>query len=772
MDNKKETPKVNITGKKGKKPIGSAGTTISAGYMQEEHISGLQGQDGMLKYDEMRRTDDTCGVMERATKNPIRQGAYNIEAGIKGDKLSEEIRDFFQWNFFDGEVMDKSWVDYLTDFLTIENFGFYVGAPETGAVEHPRLGWKWGLIDIGYRAQKTILRWNFNKDTKKLESVYQEVTGTDMDFQGDISIDDLVVMTIEREGENREGKSMYRNVVGNYNRKKLIDKIKIAGFERSALGVPHIKMSRDYEGNETEKDALVAAVKSLQAHKACYIMTYDDVTIDQIKIEFDPDKADNMIDKENTRMLMTILADFLMLGHTTSGSWALEKGKKSMFLMSLLYVVEIFTLMINRLMKQLTIQNWGVQEYYPFLNVTGIKELSQKEEADIVKVLIDAGILNKDDGLEDFFRKRNKYPEADLEAREERKKKSEALGKALDNSNVEKADGDTDPVVVKKDDNKAVVKKDTKEKITDDDKKDDKEKQEDEKELREKFIDNINNGKYWRELTTYEEKLDLKEITRDFEDSTEDWNRNMKTSLTKITEKYVIDLRNDLRKGGNPYNVIEKSEITSGVNDFKKDVLNNIKGTVIKGKKQAGKEVDKKKKFAEDDVFGKGLFTWVGLSTKNYSKAKIRDLEKHATASAMNQLDAFPTNKKLSDKDINLTVSAVRARLIAYVANPNNLNGNEVVPKAINKGRMDTYKQTDDVKGFQYSAIVDDATTDLCLDLDKQTRSADDSRSAEFDPPNHFGCRSIVVPILSNEKQPDFIGFGSEEKKQFVEEVF
>lgn len=73
---------------------------------------------------------------------------------------------------------------------------------------------------------------------------------------------------------------------------------------------------------------------------------------------------------------------------------------------------------------------------------------------------------------------------------------------------------------------------------------------------------------------------------------------------------------------------------------------------------------------------------------------------------------------------------------------------------AINEARFD-YFNDPDLKGFveamEYSAILDDRTTDICIELAGQTHAADDPGWDTYRPPNHFNCRSILVPVLKGD---------------------
>lgn len=52
------------------------------------------------------------------------------------------------------------------------------------------------------------------------------------------------------------------------------------------------------------------------------------------------------------------------------------------------------------------------------------------------------------------------------------------------------------------------------------------------------------------------------------------------------------------------------------------------------------------------------------------------------------------------------------------------------------------------VEAFEYSAILDDNTTDICSELDGSQYRADSPVWDEYTPPNHFNCRSVLIPIV------------------------
>jgi SPP1 gp7 family putative phage head morphogenesis protein len=68
--------------------------------------------------------------------------------------------------------------------------------------------------------------------------------------------------------------------------------------------------------------------------------------------------------------------------------------------------------------------------------------------------------------------------------------------------------------------------------------------------------------------------------------------------------------------------------------------------------------------------------------------------------------------------------------------------------KAYNKGRLEQFKGVGDfVEAVQYSAVLDRRTTQLCRRLHGKIMSIDNKMVNAYLPPNHFNCRSIIIPV-------------------------
>lgn len=75
------------------------------------------------------------------------------------------------------------------------------------------------------------------------------------------------------------------------------------------------------------------------------------------------------------------------------------------------------------------------------------------------------------------------------------------------------------------------------------------------------------------------------------------------------------------------------------------------------------------------------------------------------------------------------------------------------------------------VQAMEYSAVLDDRTTDICAELDGDTWDAENQLWDIYRPPNHFNCRSVLVPVTqadgwdgTEDPPPDVVpdpGFGA-----------
>lgn len=327
--------------------VGHEGLYISAGYVQDEFLPALQGDKALRVYREMGDNDPIVGAMMFAVKMLTRAVEWHIEPHEDG---TDEDAEFVEGNFHD---MSQSWEDTLSQIITFVQFGWslheIVYKRRKGYNSNPSLSSKFDDNKIGWRklpgrAQETRFRWDMDEQTGALKGMWQRVPHVAEAFY--IPMSKALLFRTQTDKGNPEGRSMLRNAYRPWYFKTRIEQIEAVGIERDLAGfpvmwVPHTMLSAD--ATEAEKMALegfkdiVRNIKRDEQEGLVMPLAFDergnkmfDITLlaSTGKRQFDTDKT---ISRYNQQIAMTILADFIMLGHEAVGSKALGASKIDLF---------------------------------------------------------------------------------------------------------------------------------------------------------------------------------------------------------------------------------------------------------------------------------------------------------------------------------------------------------------------------------------------------------------------------------------------------------
>jgi SPP1 gp7 family putative phage head morphogenesis protein len=72
--------------------------------------------------------------------------------------------------------------------------------------------------------------------------------------------------------------------------------------------------------------------------------------------------------------------------------------------------------------------------------------------------------------------------------------------------------------------------------------------------------------------------------------------------------------------------------------------------------------------------------------------------------------------------------------------------------EALNEARFAEFTDpalADFVVALEYSAIMDERTTEICSELDGHVHAKGSAVWDKFRPPNHYNCRSVLIPITA-----------------------
>ena len=392
-------------------PFGSTGTEIFAGYYDEDYLDALKNNERADVFDKMRRSDPQVKMCLSAVKNPIKSATPEIHAA--GD-------DFFYKN--DARLIEKVLFEsmatpfsrFLSEALTMIEFGYSMfEVTHKNFVDNPVrddegtiiLNSFTGIRNISWRSPKTIEKWNLNHETGDLESVLQLAYG---DLSRDVTIPAkyLLLFTLDREGSNYEGISALRPCYGNWFRKNNFNKINAIGIEKFAVPTPIATIPQGKPAS-TQYTKLITALEKYTTHQSNYLIKPEGFDIDLRTNSYDPSKVEASIENEDKRMVKAFLANFLELGMSGTGAYALSNDLSDFFLTGLEFIAEEIADQINKnIIPEIVKMNFGPRDKYPTLKFSGISDKAGKELAEILSILSTSQILTPDDTLEKHLRKR------------------------------------------------------------------------------------------------------------------------------------------------------------------------------------------------------------------------------------------------------------------------------------------------------------------------------------------------------------------------------
>lgn len=682
-----------------KKEQGATGTDIQSGFFNEEYLTKLQGQEGAVEFDKMRRNDTQIKMVLSMFKNPIKSALWNVQPA-SDDESDIKYAEFVEWQLF--HDLKKTWREYLHEFLSFLDFGYSIFEKVWKKDNNPKWGDFIGLEKLAMRMQKTIYRWNF-KDGELFE-VEQQVYNDEAREIIRMPVDDLMIFTNEREGNNYEGISILRPAYGAWWRKNIFLKLMAIGIERNAIPLPHGEIPKGRENDEDAKTNFKRALEKYLQHQKGYIMTPEGWKITFHDGKFDASRVKQAIIYEDTAMTKATLASFMELGMDgKGGSYALGADRSDFFLSAIQYVADYIAEKFNNEIIPILIDvNFGPGHEYPKLTVADISDKAGIELANTLGTLVEKGVLLPDVAIEDMLRERYKLP-----------------ARAELSPEVNASPASPQP---KSDDS-------VRDEISD-------------KQDKQQLYEFQENGR----MTAAQ----AKSISKDFDMEEDKLARMMKNRLSLIAEKGLADLQRGLRAETNKLNAVDR--VTLNPASYRKDLLLATNKITNTGRKQGEKSLKGMKKLAEGDDLPPKIRKKNKLASKQTADSQVLDLESVIRFSALSAIE-----RDLSDQAIMFEAEQAAEKFVKSGKVDN--AAKTIAATAINAGRQVAFDQNvDRIQGFEFSAVIDDVTTDICQSLNGKTFKVNDPESFRWRPPLHHNCRSILVPIPATETDVTFTG--------------
>lgn len=388
--------------------VGASGTTYFSGQLTEaEYNKDLQGQKGRDIYDRMRRSDGQVKAVLSACELPLRAATWIVQPA-SDEPQDEEIADFISNELFGG--MPQTWDLFLKHVLLMLPFGFMMFEKVFEVVDN-QVRW----AKLAPRLPKTLYQWNFSNDGTFTGITQFVWKGNSFEFPV-IPVERLLVFTNDREGDNYEGTSILRAAYKHWYYKDNLYRIDGIAAERHATGVPLFKHPTDAKNDD--KARLDQIGEHLYANEKAYVRLAEGYEFDIKGLSGSIRDIMPSIEHHDRMIARSILADFLNLGSSDVGSWALSKDKSSFFLMSLRSVGRNICDTMNTAIRQLVDYNWS-PEAYPELMLSNLEIREAVAYAKAITDSIMAGGVTPGDDVEAVLRNMLYLPAKAMEKQSE-----------------------------------------------------------------------------------------------------------------------------------------------------------------------------------------------------------------------------------------------------------------------------------------------------------------------------------------------------------------
>lgn len=344
--------------------IGVTGLKHDQGVIREEWVRALDGPNGNRVFEEMQ-LDPIVGAMLWAIYTELRRVGYTIEPAEETPEAEEAA------DFIDGclEDMSSPFEDVIAEALTMLPFGWAYheivykvrrghvpGRPgQSSQFKDGKLGWR----KLPIRAQETLRRWEMD-DEGGIAGMVQII-----DAAPDVTIpvEKALLFRPESHKNNPQGRSVLRSAYPAWYLRRRLQEFEAIGIERDLVGIPKIGVPAEWlaEGATSAMTAAVDAYRRIgeqarQDEQACLIWprSLDGNGNELITFELLASPGAKQTDigpvvqRYNTEILMTLMADVILVGHNTTGTFALATQKYRAFERSLEAFMRSIAAVFNR----------------------------------------------------------------------------------------------------------------------------------------------------------------------------------------------------------------------------------------------------------------------------------------------------------------------------------------------------------------------------------------------------------------------------------------
>jgi hypothetical protein len=407
------------------KPMNEIGVTgllrtRGVGYLYEEWLLNLGSFRAKAVYREMRDNDAVIGSLFFALEMILRKAEWKVEpaAGKKGEQYAQFIDECMK-------DMSHTWEDFIAECVTMFTFGFALfetvykrrqgpDGRQASRFDDGLIGWR----KHAPRAQESILYWIFD-DEGGLQGAVQLAAP---DYHTvPIPIEKLLLIRTTSLKNSPEGRSILRNVFRSWFFKRRIEEVEGVGIERDLCGIPVLYASAEALialGGESKAIQLVTNIRQDDQAGVILPLAYDEKGNKLIDLQLlksaGPKQTDAgaTIQRYNQDILNTVLAGFVQLGQTPTGSRSLHMSATQIFSLAITAFMDSVAAVVNRIaIPRLMQLNKMDLSLAPTLVPGDIGVRDLEELSTFCQQLSQAGLTFFDTPTQDYLRKVARLPE-------------------------------------------------------------------------------------------------------------------------------------------------------------------------------------------------------------------------------------------------------------------------------------------------------------------------------------------------------------------------
>lgn len=261
------------------------------------------------------------------------------------------------------------------------------------------------------------------------------------------------------------------------------------------------------------------------------------------------------------------------------------------------------------------------------------------------------------------------------------------------------------------------------------------------------FVFNDFESEAWRPLTFAERKVNFTSLKKAVDKFGKTLNAQTDDALVRMKDDLLTQVKN----------AVEKSDIAA-VGKIKAKYTGEIAGALTDVQKEMF-EIGKQSAAAEMGVKAVATAGEVKGAMRVQNQKLVEALGNDMEAAASKAVTELAAKKggSITNTGTAEAVAAASAAIDKAVGAAKGTMQTLSVIGSLNMGRTAVFERyPEKVYAMQYSAIIDDRTTDICLSLDGRVVPPGSEDFYKFSPPRHYNCRSIWVEILQDEEfKPD-----------------